>query len=290
MEMSGFRFHPVATKRVRKYKSQSQDMRVYLRSFIGSMYVLPDFLIMGAQKCGTTSLYTYLAAHPNVFPPLVKGAKYFTQHYSKGPNWYRAHFPSAFRCAYNKKFHNIDIVTGESSPDYMPDPSAPERILKLIPDVKLIALLRNPVDRAYSHYHYRLVRNRESLSFDDAIQLNKKELEDGWHSIRHNRGVYNSYLARGLYVYQLETWMSVFPKDQLLVLSNEQLSADPHATYAQVLEFLGLPQAEPPTQKKYNKGRYESMAPETRSDLIDYFNSHNQRLYEYLGKEFGWDR
>src|SRR5436189_26280 len=122
------------------------------------MRPLPDFLILGAQKAGTTALYAYLRWHPQVTGPSFKEVSFFDRHYARGERWYRAHLPVRRRA-----------VVGEASPSYLFHPLAPERVARMLPEARLIALLRNPVDRAFSHYQHEVALGREQLSFEDAL-------------------------------------------------------------------------------------------------------------------------
>src|SRR5437868_6286833 len=113
------------------------------------MRLVPDFIIIGAQKGGTTSLYNYLITHPGIAPIYVKEPHFFDTSFSKGLVWYRSHFPTRLEKYYAQHFHKLDFITGEASPYYLFHPLAPERVAKTLPHVKLILVLRNPVDRAY---------------------------------------------------------------------------------------------------------------------------------------------
>lgn len=268
---------------------------VQMRSWLGEQMSLPDFVIAGAQKCGTTSLITHLARHPNVAPPVFKGVtgvKYFTRHFDEGPNWYRAHFPCVLYKAYRKRTDKAPLVSGEQSPDYLTDPHAPQRVRDLMPQVKLIMLFRNPVDRAYSHFHYRRKQGREnSSSFEEAIHANKRAfLQAGLGKVKYDQQLYTSYLARGIYVEQLRDWINVFPREQFLFLSSEEFNANPQKVVNEVHRFIGVTQTEIPANKRYNVGAYKVMSQALREELVDFFRPHNQRLFERLGLEFDWDK
>ena len=134
-----------------------KPVRRGLKTVIRAVYVmptsplrlLPDFLILGAQRCGTTSLYNYLAQHPSVGPlVLEKGAHYFSTNYDKSLAWYRSHFPMKWRAAAERR-HGRPFVTGEGSPYYLFHPLAAQRVAKTLPHVKLLVMLRDPVERAY---------------------------------------------------------------------------------------------------------------------------------------------
>ena len=258
---------------------------------------LPDFIIIGGQKCGTTSLYNYLAEHPSVVPARNKETRFFhTRRYERGALLYRATFPTR---ADLRRAATGDgrLVTGEATPGYLFFPQVPGRVRKTVPQAKLIALLRNPVDRAYSHYHHKVRIGKEAIPFEEAIDREEERLAGEVERALEDPRYYSynldqySYLRRGIYVDQLKAWRSFFPEEQLLILRSEDLYEDAPAVVGRTLEFLGLPAMSTEGYAKYNAGGYaEQMDPALRERLVEYFRPHNQRLYEYLGRDFGWDR
>jgi hypothetical protein len=249
---------------------------------------VPDFVVIGAQKCGTTFLFHLLGQHPLVQPAAKKEIHYFDHHFSKGIDWYRSHFPPP---TWKEGQWSI---TGESSPYYLFHPHAARRMAQIIPQARLIALLRNPVDRAYSHYHQEAGRGHEPLTFEEAIGAEEtrlrgerdRMLEDEHYTSFNYQNF--SYLSRGIYVDQLAEWSRFFGGGQMLVLKSEDLfDRTPHAL-KHVLDFLGLPDWEPEASEPCLEGSYPPMDPATRQQLRDYFEPHNRRLYEYLGVNFGW--
>ena len=254
--------------------------------------LLPDFIIIGGQKCGTTSLYQYLSEHPSVAPAVRKEVHYFDWAFRQGTGWYRAHFATRpYRAAYELRTGQR-LVVGEASPLYLFHPDVPKRARALLPDAKLIALLRDPVQRAYSHYQQRVRRGKESLPFAEAVareaeRIGDCPIEQTYTSTTRRE---SSYLTRGLYAHQLENWMRVFPREQLLILSSEDFFGDTARVFARVLAFLGLPSGTPPRFDPFNPGSYVGMDPATRQWLVDYFAPHNHRLFELLGRDLGWSR
>jgi sulfotransferase family protein len=250
--------------------------------------LLPDFVIIGAQKCGTTSLYRLLIRHPYVEPAAAKELHFFDNQFDQGIEWYRRCFPPP-RWRDGRK-----TITGEATPGYIFRPHVPARVAEVVPEARLIVLLRNPVDRAYSHYHHQVKMGNEPLRFEDAIEAEEarlraerdKILEDEHYigsDLRHS-----SYLSRGIYVDQLLRWSRLFSDEQMLVLKSEDFLERPWETLKVVLGFLDLPDWEPPAPETRNEGRYEGMDSDTRRWLEGYFEPHNRRLYEYLGVDFGW--
>ena len=249
---------------------------------------LPDFLIIGAQKCGTTFLYHLLCQHPYVEPAADKEVHFFDTNFAKGEQWYRSRFSPPTQKDGRK------VLTGESSPYYIYHPHAARRAAQVVPRAKLIALLRNPVDRAYSDYHHKAREGRDPLSFEAAIEAEEERLrgekekmlaDENYHGPNYRKF---SYLSRGIYVDQLKEWRRYFNEHQLLVLKSEDFFKNPQAVFERVLEFLELPHWETEVTGERNEGAYEQMSPATRQRLEDYFEPHNKRLYEFLGVDFGW--
>jgi hypothetical protein len=252
---------------------------------------LPDFVIIGAQKCGTTFLYQLLVQHPRVKPAFAKEVHYFDLNFRKGDKWYRSHFPLQ---ALNSQKH----ITGEASPYYLFHPHAARRASTVIPNAKLIVLLRNPVDRAYSHYQHQVQRvkgeARETLTFEEAIEAEErilprevsKMLQDEYYGSSSHRT--RSYLRRGIYIDQLLVWSSFFQRKQMLILKSEDLFNNTKNTLERMLDFLEIPRWAPETYSIPNKREYTGVSPLIRQRLDEYYRPHNQRLYEYLGVDLGW--
>jgi hypothetical protein len=260
---------------------------VQVRTLLGKSRALPNFIIIGAQRSGSTSLYNYLAEHPSVAPTLHKEIHFFDEYFDRGIEWYKAHFDSADYL----KAHNL--ITGEASPYYILDPEVPKRIAELIPKVQLIALLRNPINRAYSHHNTRVRNGKERLLFEESVN---KEIEA---FSRHNGNGYHAflnsydtipYLSRCIYADQLQPWFDTFPKEQLLILRSEDLYTETSETYKKVLDFLNLPQWEPKNYPAHEQMQYAPMSLEVRKQLIEFFAPHNERLYKLLNRDMHWDR
>ncbi len=247
---------------------------------------LPGFLILGAQKAGTTALYAYLRRHPHITGPSWKEVSFFDRHWTRGESWYRGNFPNVLRA-------RGDLV-GEASPSYLFHPLAPQRVVELVPDAKLIALVRNPVDRALSHYQHEVALGREPLSFEDALAAEDERTAGQEERLVAEPGYFShawwnhTYQARGRYAEQLGRWLEMFPREQLLVLPSEELLGEPEQAHSRVLDFLG---AEPHRLDSYPRvfeREYEAMSAETRAGLAAKFAEPNRRLYELLGRDLGW--
>ncbi|MGL5942328.1 MAG: sulfotransferase domain-containing protein [Waterburya sp.] len=249
---------------------------------------MPDFLIIGAKKCGTTSLFHYLSKHPNIKPPTWKEISYFNTHFDKGNLWYKSFFPISI-----PNFESQNLITGEASASYICDPEVPERIAETLPNVKLIALLRNPIDRAYSHYHHTKRIGRENLTFEEAIaqeDLRVEKIENSQELGSNYHKAYNyTYLSSGRYAEQLKKWFNLFDRQQILIVKSEDFFSYPEPIFQQVLDFLSLPPWLPKSFQKYNYNHYSQMIkPSNKKRLREYFQPHNQKLYELLGVDFGW--
>ncbi len=274
-------------------------IRMLARRNPGRGRMLPDFVIIGAAKGGTTSLYAWLCEHPYVARATVKEVHYFSFHHYRGADWYRAHFPrrrdrSAFAAEHGRGF-----ITGEGSPSYLPGYSVPRRMAKLIPQAKLIVSLREPIGRAYSQFHMRRRDGFEPVeSFLTAVALEDPAVDDGHARARGSQGkgsngyalVGRTYLQRSRYAEQLERWLECFPREQIHVLSTDDLAADPQAALDGVHEFLGLAPRRADRLEALFTSHYEPLPEDARAALTDYFRPHNQRLYELLGRDFGWER
>jgi hypothetical protein len=254
---------------------------------------LPDFLIIGAQKAGTTALFAYLRWHPELTGPSWKEVSFFDRRYGAERS-YRASFPAKPRQWLVAQRRGRRPLVGEASPSYILHPLAPRRVARMVPSVRLIALLRDPVERAYSHYQHEVRLGREPLSFEEALDREDERLRgevermvaepsyfsDAWWN--------HTYVARGRYAEQLTRWFEVFPREQLLVLFTEELRDDTAGTYARVLEFLG---ARPHDLGEYPRifdHDYASMSPTTRARLVAEFEEQNRELARLLGRELPW--
>lgn len=270
-------------------KRPLRRLRAEYRQATASLRGLPSALVIGAQRSGTTSLFSYLVQHPDVLPPLGKEIHYFDFHYAQGVNYYRGRFP------YTRRLRR-GAMTLDATPYYLAHPLVPERAAQLLPQVKLIAVLRNPVDRALSHYQHEIRGGRETLSFAEAIEKESERLAGEEERLRNEPGYYSwnhhrySYLRRGLYMEQLRRWLQYFPRSQLLILQSESLFRDPPAAMAAVHSFLGLRDYRLKRyDDSYQRGNYQRAMPEElRSKLSAYFEPRNRELFQWLGEEFDW--
>jgi hypothetical protein len=254
---------------------------------------LPGFLIIGAQKSGTTSLFHCLRQHPQLISsPLKKEIHFFSTlkwrknaNFEKGESWYRAHFP-------RQQDLGVGSITFESTPDYLFHPLVPERIFNLMPQTKLIAILRNPTERAISQYFMELRKNREPLSMLEAFQQEEARLEKAIseQDYQDRFFIQLSYKSRGRYAEQIERYLQFFPTQQILFLSSEEFFLDPQESLRCAFDFIGVESSfKVPNLAPRNVSKNKSDIPlEVYAYLNEYFRPYNQVLCQLTGKNFGW--
>ena len=267
---------------------------IWIRDLTAKKRILPSFIIIGAQRCGTTSLYDYLSHHPQIIPSPVKELFYFDDYYTRPIEWYKSFFPTKKEQEKLERDLVARVITGEASPSYFFHPYAAKRIKETLPQVKLILVLRDPIERAYSHYNHIRRLNREPLSFEEALAKEveritpdiEKLAKDEFYKADQRRDY--SYLTRGYYAKQLTEWYKYFPKEQLLVVQSEEFYRETPRVYNEIVEYLGLNSYTLPSFEAKNALKYAKMAPETKEKLKAYFAPKNEELYELLGKRFDW--
>lgn len=260
---------------------------------------LPDFAIIGAKRGGTTSLYNYLLEHPLIAPMFparqrIKGTHYFDTQYWRGSEWYRSHFPLERNSDRTRQSGTERALTGEGSPYYLFHPLAPARMAADAPSTRLVVLLRDPVERAYSHYKERVRNGGEILSFEEALEQEPARLAGeeeriltvpGYLSREHED---HSYVAQGIYEPMLRRWLSFFDQERVLVLMSEDFYADPDRVANQVWSFLGLAAHELRDRRRFNYHQAPDLDGGLRRSLQERFAEHNAELAELLGRELEW--
>ncbi|MDY6804005.1 MAG: tetratricopeptide repeat protein [Cyanobacteriota bacterium] len=244
----------------------------------------PDYIIIGSQKSGTTSLENYISQHPQVLPAVKKETHFWYRDFDKGIDWYLAHFPPIPK--------SLNYLTGEATPNYLENWKSAQRIKEAFPKIKLLLIIRNPIDRAFSQYNHWIRLRWENRSFEEAIKSEIEILEKNPENLVGDRQYWNqtgNYLGRGIYLEFIKKWLEIFPREQLLILRGEDLYQEPSSTMKQVFEFLGLPPEEGEEYRKLNVGSYSPISQSMRDLLNDYFQPHNQKLEDYLGMEFNWN-
>lgn len=249
---------------------------------------LPDFLVIGGQRCGTTSLFRALMEHPQIRRPnLHKGVNYFDLNYERGEAWYRAHFP--------RRSADQDLRVFDSSGYYMFHPLAAPRIAQDLPAIKVIAMVRDPVERAYSAYKHELARGFEwEKTFERALELEDLRLAGevermtatpGYASFNHR---HHAYRGRGKYAELLQPFIERLGRERVLVIESERFFATPESVYGEIIDFLEIADVAPDTFERYNARPGVGLAASTRAELEDFFTSHDAALAEILGREVVW--
>lgn len=259
--------------------------------------MVPDFLIVGGQRCGTTALYKFLVNHPAVLGAgLHKGVHYFDTAYPKGMAWYRGHFPLLTTAAKVERKIGVRPITGEASPYYMFHPAAGARIGADLPEARLVAIVRDPVERAYSAYTHEKARGFETESFEGAIELEAERLDGDDDRLRDDPAFvsphhqHNAYLARGRYVEQLVCLEQQVGRDRLLVLDFDDLFGDLSASLPPLLDFLGLPAWEQGEIPKKNARPRTRLPGDTRARLEEHFAPYDEKLEAWWGRVPSWRR
>lgn len=276
--------------------------RLTIRRTLPTKRVLPDFLIIGGQRCGTSSLYKYLGAHPQVVPSLRKETRFFSVEYEQGIDWYRAHFPMVAAMTGLARLRGSSR-TFEATPDYLLDPRTPARVARsLPPNSKFIAILRDPVARAYSHWKHMRRLGIETLSFEDAVALESDRIGSELQEIHNgSAGQFKnffrfSYIARGYYAEQLERWLSTFPASQFLVLDAEDLYTRPDDVLHNICHFLDIDRWAPPEFRNYSRSPATGSSANAKDDipkplegeLQQHFAAKNEGLPQIVGQSFQW--
>jgi hypothetical protein len=262
-----------------------------LQKITGATGSLPDFLIIGAQRCGSSSLFAYLNGHPAILGSRHKEVHFFDNpdNYRRGEPWYRAHFLSLTKRRRLEQRIGVCPLVLEATPEYLYNAGAVERIHELLPSARLIALLRNPIDRAYSHYRFALARGRINGPFEVAVNKALNALSDTESTNRPGFSAMPAELLhRGLYAQQIDRVLRKHPPERLLVIQAEDLFERPVEIYDETLEFLGLPHFPLENTAIINSRPGPPMDSGVRNLLATFFKPHNAALEELLGREFNW--
>jgi tetratricopeptide (TPR) repeat protein len=237
----------------------------------------PDFIIVGATKCGTTSLFVYLNQHPQVLSPHKKEINFFNRNFEMGVPWYLAHFPAIADAD--------EFITGEASPIYLYDEQVIQRVKQLFPETKLIVMLRNPLDRTISEYYHAVNHGLENRSFIEIIEFEKELLATQPRSkVMQNFG----YLLNSIYVEKVAKWMTNFPTENILIIESESFFKEAKVIMAKTWDFLDLPHIAYEQDIHHNIGSYPPVTPEIKQKLQEFFIPYNQELEQYLDRKFNW--
>lgn len=257
--------------------------------------VLPNLLIAGGQRCGTTSMYRALAQHPGVFKPRMhKGVHYFDMHYDKGLGWYRAHFPTESEVRRRREEIGAEPAVFESSPYYGFHPLAADRIAADLPGVRLLVLIRDPVERAYSAYAHELARGFETESFERALDLEASRIEGEEEALRADplrasrSHQHQAYVGRGQYVDLLRRLADAVGRDRLHVVDSQAFFEKPEPVFAEVLGFIGLEPVDGIRFERHNARPRSPMPDDVRSRLETHFAPYDAALAQWLGWTPSW--
>lgn len=238
----------------------------------------PDLIIIGAAKSGTTSLFFYLNQHPQFLAPHKKEINFFNTNFELGVPWYLAHFPAIA--------DSDQFVTGEASPLYLYNHQVIERIKQLFPQIKLIVMLRNPVERTISEYYHAANHGLENRSLMELIELEKELLATkSRNKVMQRFG----YLLNSIYVDKIAQWMNNFPPENILIIQSESFFTETYRVMEQVWEFLSISPQNQAKHIPYNVGSYFPVTPEIKQKLQEFFIPYNQELESFLGREFNWE-
>lgn len=241
----------------------------------------PDFIIAGASKSGTSSIYYYLSCHPQVLLSHKKEIDFYWKNFNKGVDWYLAHFPTIT--------DQDDFLTGEATPNYLRFPQVAQRIKDTFPQTKIIILLRNPADRAISWHYHKINTGLTSQDLASAIAEEKTRLAAVSEAEIVETGFYNpDNILSSLYIYKVRAWMELLGREQFLILKSEDFYDHPLDNMSKVFNFLGLADFPLDNYPQVNAGSYNQVDSELRQTLVDYFTPYNQELEDYLGMEFNW--
>jgi hypothetical protein len=278
-----------------RQKQIAQQVALGLGQATAQLRILPNTLITGGQRCGTTSMYRALTQHPAVLKAVLhKGVHYFDTHYVEGLPWYRAHFPLKVTAHRIARRTSVRPVVLESSPYYGFHPLAAERIASDLPDVKLLVLIRDPVERAYSAHAHELARGFESVPFEAALDLEADRLAgeearilaDPAYVSEHHQ--HHGYVERGQYVRLLRHLEKAVGRERIHVVDSHLFFAQPEQTYRSVLKYLELPEMGMPVFDRHNARPRDAMSDATRRRLEEHFRPWDEQLSEWLGWTPSW--
>jgi hypothetical protein len=255
---------------------------------------MPHFILVGAQKSGTSSMFAYLRQHPQIVRPVFKELYYFDRHYQRGLRWYGCNFPS--RASLERRNDRVGRahLTFEATATYIFDDQVPGRIARDIDTRKFIVLLRNPVDRAISAYWHARRMGRETRTLDEALQADlvryeaERAFEEGHGPAPAGPPPRPAYLRRGIYHESVSRWHDAFAPESLLVIPSERMFAEPASAMARVFSFLDLPPAPAIDYAPQNVGGYRDSDTDARRLLQDFYRPHNERLAAITGLALSW--
>ena len=234
----------------------------------------PDFIIIGAMKAATSAIYEYLMQHPGVAHRLPKELHFFTLNYEKGLDWYLSQFESG-----EESSRGRDLLIGEASPSYLTSKEAPKLIYRFFPDVKIIISLRNPTDRAISHYYHQLNRVKDETRSIESAFSPQEIAKVGIKPFSQT----NSYIQLSRYAHQVENWLDVFDKEQILILNYHDLAINSGDFMQQIFAFLNLEPYPISNFEKIYSNQYPTVPLEIKARLAKYFEPSDRELEDLTG-------
>jgi hypothetical protein len=256
---------------------------------------VPDFLLVGAQRCGTTSLFRALLSHPHVLRAnFLKGVNYFDVSADKGPRWYRAHLPLTSTARRHAAPGQDHALVFEASGYYMFHPHAPARIIDELPDVKIVAMVRDPVERAFSAYKHEFARGFESEPLERALALEDERVTPELARMLADRSYHSdvyrhqAYRRRGHYAEQLQLFADGLGRDRVHVVQSELFFDEPVEEYTRLLRFLQLPVVLPDSFDRYNPRPSAPLDASVAASLREHFAPHDAALEPFLHDRPSW--
>lgn len=257
--------------------------------------VLPDVMLAGVQRSGTTALFEALYRLPNVERPRRgKGSHYFSYNYYRGWEWFQSQFPTTAWAKRVEAKVGAPLFSFDACPYYLFHPFAVERMAQALPDVKVMVMLRDPVRRAESHFHHSVSHGHEDLTFREALaretdridgEIDKMQQDWSYWSHSHE---HHSYFSKGVYVEQLERLFANYDPEQVMVIQSEAFYRDSNAVLAKVTDWLGLQTVTLDQTDDRNGHEYKKMDADMRKHLIELYREPNERLYNLLGERYDW--
>ena len=277
------------------------SFKFFLRRITSDLRTYPDFIIIGSGRAGTTSLYNYLIQHPNIITSFshreqkAADLHFFEYMISSSTNWYRSHFPTKISKKLLQLRTKSSVISGEFTSTYMYHPFVPKRIFDLIPNIKLIVILRNPVDKVYSAFSQQFQFKEFTSSFEDYIEseLKRIKITENEPDLKTFNEDFESIavpniLRHGIYHTYLKKWLELFSKKQIYVVDSKDLHDNTQETLDNIFKFLEIPPVNIPDTSKINVGKYSKMDTLTRRRLLDFFSPFNDKLNYLLGTKFHW--
>ncbi len=258
----------------------------HIYGLTSSIRVLPDFFIIGVVRSGTTSMYHYLDQHPSIVKSAYDELGFFDDNFRLGWTWYKTLFPTVITREIVKR-KTGKFLTFDDTPFYIYNEDVAKKIKNYFPNTKLIVILRNPIDRAYSNYHLGVRMGDEKRTFEQAVDDEIEKIEK-YDEIIMDKYISQTYLGRGIYVKQLEIWKKYFPTSETKILESNKFSHNIKETMNEIFRFLDLPDHTIRNLEKKNVAEYPPMKIETRQKLCNFFSEHNEKLYDMLKIRYDW--